>query len=70
MFPGIVTSFDVCSAGSKPETNYPEIGPKQPYTVYCPSLKAISEAQKSLVPEGRKNSHSRTRNDGLNVDAV
>jgi formylmethanofuran--tetrahydromethanopterin N-formyltransferase len=35
---GVVTPFDVCSAGSKVETNYPEIGPTTNHP-YCPSLK-------------------------------
>lgn len=35
---GVTTPFDVCSAASKPETNYPEIGPTTNH-VYCPSLK-------------------------------
>lgn len=48
--PGIITSFDVCSAGSKPETRYPEIGPTTNH-VYCPSLKA-KLGKESLVPEG------------------
>lgn len=48
---GAVTSFDVCSAGSKVETKYPEIGPTTNHP-YCPTLKGkISE---SRVPEGVK----------------
>jgi len=35
---GVITPFDVCSAGSKPETNFPWIGPTTNH-VYCPSLK-------------------------------
>jgi formylmethanofuran--tetrahydromethanopterin N-formyltransferase len=35
---GVVTPFDVCSAGSKPETRYPIIGPTTNHS-YCPSLK-------------------------------
>jgi formylmethanofuran--tetrahydromethanopterin N-formyltransferase len=46
---GVVTPFDICSAGSKPETNYPEIGPTTNH-LYCPSLKGkISD---SKVPDG------------------
>ena len=37
--PGVVTPFDVCSAGSKPETHFPKIGPTTNH-LYCPSLKA------------------------------
>jgi formylmethanofuran--tetrahydromethanopterin N-formyltransferase len=48
--PGVITSFDVCSAGSKPETKFPEIGPTTNH-VYCPSLKA-KLGKESLVPEG------------------
>ena len=47
---GVVTPFDVCSAGSKPETRYPIIGPTTNHS-YCPSLKPrLGEAFK--VPEG------------------
>jgi len=35
---GVVTPFDVCSAGSKPETRFPQIGPTTNHP-YCPSLK-------------------------------
>jgi len=46
---GVITPFDICSAGSKPETRYPEIGPTTNHT-YCPSLKqGLGKA--SLVPE-------------------
>jgi formylmethanofuran--tetrahydromethanopterin N-formyltransferase len=48
--PGAITSFDICSAGSKPETNFPLIGPTTNH-VYCPSLKARLGAL-SKVPEG------------------
>jgi formylmethanofuran--tetrahydromethanopterin N-formyltransferase len=48
--PGVVTPFDVCSAGSKPETHFPQIGPTTNH-LYCPSLKRqLGEA--SRVPEG------------------
>ena len=36
--PGVVTPFDICSAGSKPETHYPLIGPTTNH-LYCPTLK-------------------------------
>lgn len=46
---GAITPFDICAAGSKPGTNYPEIGPTTNH-VYCPTLKhRISD---SKVPEG------------------
>ena len=35
---GAIAPFDICSAASKPETNYNEIGPTTNH-VYCPSLK-------------------------------
>ncbi len=46
---GAITSFDVCSAGSKVETNYPEIGPTTNHP-YCPTLKG--KIKDSRVPEG------------------
>jgi formylmethanofuran--tetrahydromethanopterin N-formyltransferase len=46
---GVVTPFDVCSAGSKPETRFPWIGPTTNHS-YCPSLKGrLGKA--SMVPE-------------------
>ena len=46
---GVVTPFDVCSAGSKPETHFPLIGPTTNHA-YCPSLKQrLGKA--SMVPE-------------------
>ena len=46
---GVVTPFDICSAGSKPETRYPEIGPTTNHT-FCPTLRGkISD---SKVPNG------------------
>jgi len=35
---GVITSFDICSAGSKVETKYPDIGPTTNHP-YCPTLK-------------------------------
>lgn len=46
---GAITSFDVCSAGSKVETNFPEIGPTTNHP-FCPTLK--SKIPDSQVPEG------------------
>ena len=34
---GAITPFGICSAGSKPETNYPAIGPTTNH-LYCPTL--------------------------------
>ncbi|MDD1778934.1 MAG: formylmethanofuran--tetrahydromethanopterin N-formyltransferase [Candidatus Helarchaeota archaeon] len=48
---GAITSFDICSAGSKPETSYPEIGPSTNHW-YCPTLK--DKIQGSKVPPGIK----------------
>jgi formylmethanofuran--tetrahydromethanopterin N-formyltransferase len=48
--PGVVTPFDVCSAGSKPETHYPLIGPTTNH-LYCPSLKQ-KLGDSSRVPDG------------------
>jgi formylmethanofuran--tetrahydromethanopterin N-formyltransferase len=46
---GVVTPFAVCSAGSKPETRFPLIGPTTNHP-YCPSLKQkLGTASK--VPE-------------------
>lgn len=46
---GAITPFDICAAGSKPETNYPEIGPTTNH-LYCPTLKQIINGSK--VPNG------------------
>ncbi len=48
---GVITSFDICSAGSKPETKYPEIGPTTNH-YYCPTLKG--KIPDSKVPDGVK----------------
>jgi len=46
---GVITPFDICSAGSKPETRFPWIGPTTNHP-YCPSLKKkLGKASK--VPE-------------------
>ena len=46
---GAITPFAVCSAGSKVETNYPEIGPTTNHP-YCPTL--CTKIDESKVPEG------------------
>lgn len=47
---GVITPFDICSAGSKTETQFPWIGPTTNH-VFCPSLrKKLGKASK--VPEG------------------
>lgn len=48
---GAVTSFDICSAGSKVETNYPEIGPTTNHW-FCPTL--CEKIKDSKVPKGVK----------------
>jgi len=49
---GVITPFDICSAGSKPETKFPWIGPTTNHP-YCPTLKK-KLGKKSKVPEGVK----------------
>jgi len=46
---GVITSFDICSAGSKTETHYPEIGGTTNHP-YCPTLK--DKIPDSKVPDG------------------
>ena len=46
---GVITPFDICSAGSKPETRFAWIGPTTNHP-YCPSLKKLLERE-SKVPE-------------------
>ncbi len=53
---GVTTPFDICSAGSKPETRFPLIGPTTNH-LYCPSLrKKLGETSKvhenvNFIPE-------------------
>ncbi len=47
---GVVTTFDICSAGSKPETHFPQIGPTTNH-LFCPSLKT-KLGKESKVPDG------------------
>ncbi|WP_297981600.1 formylmethanofuran--tetrahydromethanopterin N-formyltransferase [uncultured Methanobrevibacter sp.] len=49
---GVCTPFGICSAASKPETNFPEIGPSTNHP-YCPSLKDTLK-EESKVPDGVK----------------
>jgi formylmethanofuran--tetrahydromethanopterin N-formyltransferase len=47
---GVITPFDICSAGSKPETRFPQIGPTT-NQLFCPSLRRkLGKALK--VPNG------------------
>jgi formylmethanofuran--tetrahydromethanopterin N-formyltransferase len=47
---GVVTTFDICSAGSKPETKFPQIGPTTNHH-FCPSLK-VKLGKESYIPDG------------------
>lgn len=47
---GVITPFDICSAGSKAETKFPHIGPTTNHP-YCPSLRE-KLGEESKVPEG------------------
>jgi formylmethanofuran--tetrahydromethanopterin N-formyltransferase len=67
MIEGVITPFDICAAASKPETNYPWIGPTTNHP-YCPSLKKLLK-DKSKVPEGVKCIPEIVIN-GLNLDLV
>ena len=49
---GIIAPFDICSAGSKPETKFPLIGPTTNHP-YCSTLKTRL-GQESKVPKGVK----------------
>ncbi len=62
---GAITPFDICAAGSKPQTRYPEIGPTTNH-LYCPALRALKG---SKVPEG-VNSIPEIVINGLSLDVV
>jgi formylmethanofuran--tetrahydromethanopterin N-formyltransferase len=53
---GVITPFGICSAGSKPETKFPKIGPTTNHP-YCPSLRGrlgdLSKVPKDVhyIPE-------------------
>jgi len=64
---GVITPFDICSAGSKVETKFPLIGPTTNH-LYCPSLKN-KLAEGSQVPEGVKFIPEIVIN-GVSADAV
>jgi formylmethanofuran--tetrahydromethanopterin N-formyltransferase len=64
---GVVTPFDVCSAGSKPETHFPAIGPTTNH-LYCSSLKP-KLGKASLLPEGVRYVPEIVIN-GVSIDAV
>ncbi len=63
---GVITPFDICAAGSKPETNYPEIGPTT-HHLYVPSLRG--RVAESKVPDG-VNSIPEVVINGVSLDRV
>ena len=63
---GVITPFDVCSAGSKVETKYKEIGPTTNHP-FCPTLKGKIPDYK--VPEGVESIPEIVIN-GISIDAV
>lgn len=63
---GAITTFDICSAGSKPETKYPEIGPTTNHP-YCPTLR--EKIVDSKVPNG-VNSIPEIVINGITLEAV
>ena len=62
------TTFDVCSAGSKPETNFPEIGPSTNHP-FCPTLKDKLSLEDFKVPEGVKSIPEIVFN-GIDIDSI
>ncbi len=64
---GVVTPFEICSAGSKPETKFPWIGPTTNHT-YCSTLKK-KLGNESKVPNGVKYIPEIVIN-GVSIDAV
>ena len=46
---GVITPFDICAAGSKPETKFPHIGPTTNHP-YCPTIR--HKIPDSKIPEG------------------
>lgn len=64
----VCTTFDICSAGSKPETNFPEIGPSTNHP-YCPTLKNRLSSEKFKVPKGVESIPEIVFN-ALNIDVL
>lgn len=62
------TTFDVCSAGSKPETNFPEIGPSTNHP-YCPTLKKKLSSEEYKVPVNVKSIPEIVFN-ALNIETI
>lgn len=63
---GAITTFDICSAGSKPETKFPHIGPTTNHP-YCPTLR--DTIPDSKIPEG-VNFIPEIVINGISLDAV
>ncbi|TFF85830.1 MAG: formylmethanofuran--tetrahydromethanopterin N-formyltransferase [Promethearchaeota archaeon] len=63
---GAITAFNICSAGSKVETNYPEIGPTTNHW-YCPTLR--NEIKDSEVPKDVKSIPEIVIN-GISIEVV
>jgi len=63
---GVITPFDICSAGSKVETNFPNIGPTTNHP-YCPTLRG--KIKDSRVPDN-VNSIPEIVIDGISLDAI
>jgi formylmethanofuran--tetrahydromethanopterin N-formyltransferase len=63
---GVITPFDICAAGSKPETKYPEIGPTTNHP-YVPSLRG--KIRDSKVP-ANVNSIPEIVINGVSLEAV
>jgi len=64
----VCTTFDVCSAGSKPETNFPEIGPSTNHP-FCPTLKDKLSQKDFKVPEGVKSIPEIVFN-GIDIESI
>lgn len=67
----VCTTFDVCSAGSKPvptDAKYPEIGPSTNHP-FCPTLKDKLSEQEFEVPEGVLSIPELVFN-GLDIDTI
>ena len=67
----VCTTFDVCSAGSKPvppDAKYPEIGPSTNHQ-FCPTLKDKLSPEEYKVPEG-VNSIPEIVFNGIDLDSV
>ena len=62
----VVTPFEICSAGSKPQSKFPEIGPTTNH-YWCPSLR--NRIENSEVPD-RVNSIPEIVINGTSLEAV